>query len=180
VGKARNPGWLTTESIYRFFGDHTLHSLRGAYRRQLEEMAALGQWETGWRDSIKAMILLGSDKFIQKMLGVLKGDRREQTGLPLKERLSVDWGYIIEAITKVWGQQWDALAASRGNGALPAAFFLGQRYAGLRLKEMGELAGGFEYPAVNAAIARFEKSLKIDRDLQKKFKKVAKQLKIEI
>jgi hypothetical protein len=143
-------------------------------------MAAFGQWETGWRDSIKATILLGSDKFIRKMLGVFKGDRREQTGLPLKERLSVDWGYIIEAITKVWGQQWDALAASRGNGALPAAFFLGQRYAGLRLKEMGELAGGFEYPAVNAAIARFEKSLKIDRDLQKKFKKVAKQLKIEI
>ncbi len=51
VGKARNPGWLTTESIYRFFGDHTRNSLRGAYRRQLEEMAALGQWETGWRDS---------------------------------------------------------------------------------------------------------------------------------
>jgi len=124
VGKARNPDWLTTESIYRFFGDHTLHSLRRAHRRQLEELAALGQWETGWRDSIKATILLGSDKFIQKMLGVLKGDRREQTGLRLKERLSVDWGDIIEAITKVWGQQWDALAASRGNGALPAAFFL--------------------------------------------------------
>src|SRR5258708_36560517 len=50
VGKARNPGWLTTESIYRFFGDHTLHSLRGAYRQQLEQMPALGQWETDWRD----------------------------------------------------------------------------------------------------------------------------------
>jgi putative transposase len=180
VGRVRNPGWLTTESIYRFFGDHTLHSLRGAYRRQLEEMAALGQWETDWQDSIKATILLGSDKFIQKMLGVLKGDRREQTGLRLKERLSVDWGNIIEAITDVWGQPWDALANSRGNGALPAAFFLGQRYGGLRLKEMGELAGGFEYPAVNAAIARFERRLKIDRDLQKKFKQVAKKLKIEI
>jgi hypothetical protein len=24
VGKARNPGWLTTDSIYRFFGDHIL------------------------------------------------------------------------------------------------------------------------------------------------------------
>jgi hypothetical protein len=123
---------------------------------------------------------LGSDKFIQKMLGVLKGDRREQTGLRLKERLSVDWGDIIEAITEVWGQQWDALANSRGNGALPTAFFLGQRYAGLRLKEMGELAGRVEYPAVNAAIARFERRLKSDRDLQKKFKKVAKRLKIEI
>jgi hypothetical protein len=87
---------------------------------------------------------------------------------------------IIEAITEVWSQQWDALANSRGNGALPTAFFLGQRYADLRLKEMGELAGGFEYPAVNAAISRFERRLKIDRDLQKKLKKIAKKLKIEI
>jgi len=63
---------------------------------------------------------------------------------------------------------------------LPAAFFLGQRYAGLRLKEMGQLAGGFEYPAVNAAIARFEKRLKIDRELQKKIKKVAKESNIEV
>ena len=68
----------------------------------------------------------------------------------------------------VWGQQWDVLATARGNGALPTAFFLGQRYAGLRLKEMGELARDFEYPAVNAAITRFERRLKIDRDLQKK------------
>jgi hypothetical protein len=41
-------------------------------------------------------------------------------------------------------------------------------------------AGGFQYPAVNAAIARFERRLKIDPDLQKKLKKIAKQLKIEI
>ena len=180
VGMARKPNWLTTESIYRFFGDHTLHSLRGAYRRQLEEMAALGKWETDWQDSIKATILLGSDKFIQKMLGVSKGDRREQTGLRLKERLSANWGNIIEAIAEAWDQEWDTLATSRGNGALPAAFFLGQRYAGLRLKEMGELAGGFEYPAVNAAIARFERRLKSDRDLQTKLKRAARKLKIEI
>jgi AmiR/NasT family two-component response regulator len=45
---------------------------------------------------------------------------------------------------------------------------------------MGELAGGFEYPALNAAIARFEKRLKIDRELQKKIKHVADQLNIEI
>ena len=71
VGRVRNPGWLTTESIYRFFGEHTLHSLRGAYRRQLEEMAELGQLETDWRASIKATVLLGSREFIQKMLGML-------------------------------------------------------------------------------------------------------------
>jgi hypothetical protein len=44
---------------------------------------------------------------------------------------------------------------------------------------MGELAGGLEYPAVHAAIARFQKRLKIDRELQQKLKKVAKTLRIE-
>ena len=180
VGRIRNPGWLTTESIYRFFGDHTLHSLRGAYRRQLEEMAALGQLETDWRASIKATVLLGSDKFIQKMLGVLKGDRREQTGLRSKERLSLDWPKITNAIREIWGQDWETLTAARGSGALAAAFFLGQRYAGLRLGEMGEIAGGLEYPAVHTAIARFQTRLKIDRELQQKLKKVAKTLRIEI
>ena len=83
------------------------------------------------------------------------------------------------SLENVWAQGWDALATARGNGALPAAFLIGQKYAGLRLKEMGQLAGGLEYPAVNAAIARFEKRLKIDRELQKKIKKVAKELNIE-
>jgi putative transposase len=180
AGRAGNPGWLTTGSIYRFFGGHTLHSLRGAYRRQVEEMAALGQLETDWRASIKATVLLGSDKFIQKMLGALKGDRREQTGLRAKERLSLDWPKITNAIREVWGEEWDTLTAARGNGALAAAFFLGQRYAGLRLGEMGELGGGLNYPAVNAAIVRFEKRLKIDQELRKKLKKAAKTLRIEI
>jgi hypothetical protein len=45
-----------------------------------DKMAALGRLETDWRASIKATVLMGSDKFIQKMLGILKGDRREQTG----------------------------------------------------------------------------------------------------
>jgi len=104
AGKARNPGWLTTNSIYRFFTDDTVPGLQRAYRRRLEEMAALGQWRTDWRDSIKATILLGQDKFIKKMLGILEGDRREQTGLRLKERLSVERGNIVQAITEVWGQ----------------------------------------------------------------------------
>jgi putative transposase len=180
VGRAPNPEWLTTGSIYRFFGDHTPHSLRGAYRRQLEERAALGQLETDWRPAIKATVLLGSDTFIEKMLGVLKGDRREQTGLRAKERLSLDWPKITNAIREIWGQDWDTLAAARGSGAVSAAFFLGQRYAGLRLREMGELAGGLEYPAVNAAIVRFEKRLRIDPELRKKLKKAAKTLRIEI
>jgi hypothetical protein len=52
-------------------------------------MAALGQLETDWRASIKATVLLGSDKFIQKMLEILKGNRREQTGLRLERTIEL-------------------------------------------------------------------------------------------
>jgi hypothetical protein len=88
----------------------------------------------------------------------------------------LDWPKITKAIREIWEGDWETLAAARGNGALAAAFFLGPRHAGLRLREMGELAGGLEYPAVYAAIARFQKRLKIDRELQQKLKKVAKTL----
>jgi hypothetical protein len=47
-------------------------------------------------------------------------------------------------------------------------------------RHLAATAGGFEYPAVHAAIARFETRLNSDRDLQKKFKKIARKLKIEI
>ena len=32
----------------------------------------------------------------------LKGDRREQTGMREKERLSLEWSRIVAAIAKVW------------------------------------------------------------------------------
>jgi hypothetical protein len=78
------------------------------------------------------------------------------------------------------GHDWETLTAARGNGALATAFFLGQRYAGLGLREIGEVAAGLEYSAVHAAITRFQKRLKIDQELQQKLKKVAKILRIEI
>lgn len=177
VGKIPNPGWMTTDSIYEFFGDHTLHSLRGAYRRQLEEMAALGRWETDWKERISATVLFGSEVFVQKMIKRLKGKRNEQTGLRQLERRSLDWPTICGAVSAVWKEDWDELSIVRGNGARPAAWYLARNFAGMRLTELGQAAGGVAYPAVSAAIGRFEKRLKVDRDLQKKLKAVRAMLK---
>jgi hypothetical protein len=76
----------------------------------LKEMAALGQWETDWRGSVKATILLGSERLIERMLGVLSGNRREQTGLREKERLSLNWSKRIR-------EHQDRVIAERLNGA---------------------------------------------------------------
>jgi putative transposase len=178
VGKARNPGWITVDSIYRFFGNHTLNSLRGAYRRQLEEMAALGQWETDWKEAVAASMLLGSESFIRETTMLLKGQRNEQTGLREAERHRIDWSTICAAVSEVWKGDWNELSTARGNGALPAAWYLARNFSAMRLSELGRAGGDVTYPAVSAAISRFEKRLKIDRELQRKLKATRVLLKI--
>ncbi len=178
TGKIRNPGWITTAAIHQFFGDHTLQSLRGAYRRQLEEMAALGRWETAWKNQIRATVLLGSALFIRQMSGRLTGKRNEHLGLRQLERAKLDWPAICAAVASVWREDWDEISTTRGNGALAAAWYLGRNFGGMRLGEMGNASGGVAYPAVSAALKRFEKRLRIDRELQKKMRIVRTMLKV--
>jgi len=178
VGKTKNPGWLTTDSIYAFFDNHTLRGLRSAYQRQLQEMAALGDWEIGWRDRVSASVLFGSEAFVRQTIKLFKGNRHEQVGLRQSERLGPDWQTICAAVSGVWKRDWEELVTSRGDGALPAAWYLARNFAGMRLAELGHAAGGVAYPAVSTSIKRFEKRLLVDRDLQIKLKAVRKMLKI--
>lgn len=54
---------------------------RKRYQRELEEAAGLGELETDWKGELSATLLLGSNEFVVRMKKLLKGDRREQTGL---------------------------------------------------------------------------------------------------
>jgi len=180
VGKVKKPDWLSTESIRQLYGSGPVQSFRSAYRRQLEEMAGLGKWEESWKGSIKASVLHGTEKFVAGMLKELKGDRREQTGMRDKERLGLEWSRIVAAIEQVWKAPWDEVSRQRGNGAVGLAYYLGQRHAGMTLRELGKYMGGVEYPAVSVAIARFQNRLKTERSLQRRVKQIEKLLKVEI
>lgn len=178
VGKVRDPGWITLASIYRFFGDHTLNSLRGAYRRQLEEMASLGQWETAWKEAVAVSALLGPEKFVRENLSLLQGHSNGQTGVRQGESHRIDWPTICSAVSEVWKGDWNELSAARGNGALPAAWYLARNFSPMHLSELSRLAGIVTSRAVSAAISRFEKRLKIDGELQRKLKATQVLLKI--
>jgi hypothetical protein len=43
VGTVKKPEWLSIDFIHELFGLEPLQSFRATYRRQLEEMAALGK-----------------------------------------------------------------------------------------------------------------------------------------
>jgi hypothetical protein len=55
-------------------------------------------------------------------------------------------------------------------GALAAALYFGRNYSDRTLRELGQLAGGMQYPAVTMAIRRFGKRLESDKNLAKKVK----------
>ena len=59
------------------------------------------------------------------------------------------------------------------------AYYLGQRHAGMTLRELGKYLGEVEYPAVSVAIARFQNRLKTERSLQRRVKQIEKLLKVE-
>src|SRR5262249_28999054 len=115
-GKVKKPDWLSTESIRQLFGCGPVQSFRSAYRRHLEETAGLGKCEEAWKESIKAAVLHGTEEFVAGILKELKGDRREQTGMREKERLSLEWSRIVAAIAKVWKAPWEEVSRQRGNG----------------------------------------------------------------
>lgn len=115
-------------------------------------MAALAKSEESWKESVKASVLHGPEKFVTAMLAELKGDRRA----------------------------WELLSAQRANGVAGLAYYPGQRHAGITLRKLGRYLGKVEYPAVSVAITGFEKRLKTNRSLQKRLKQVIKLLNVEI
>ena len=94
--------------------------------------------------------------------------------------MGLEWPKIIGTIATVWKEPWEAISVQRGNGALGLAYYLGQRHAGITLRELGRYVGEVQYPAVSLAIARFEKRLKTDRSLEKGLKQVIKLLNVEM
>lgn len=171
-GKQKAPGWITTGTILELLDRKGRGAQAAIYRRELEEAAAAGLWETDWKTDLKAMLLLGSEKFVDRVKGLLRGDRREQTGLRKASRDALSWGEITAAVSKLWGEDWETLRSGYGSGALPAALYLGRNYSDKTLRELGELAGGMQYPAVTMAVRRFTERLKTDATLARKIKRL--------
>jgi putative transposase len=175
-GKQKVPGWLTTDTVLGLLDPRASVS---RYRRELEERASAGEPGTDWKTELKASLLLGSKEFVEQMRSWLKGDWREQTAIRQVSLGRLAWPEITAAVSEQWGQDWEALREGHGNGAVAAALYLGRHYSDRTLRELGELAGGMQYPAVTMAIRRFAKQLETDKALANTIKLLKKMLYIK-
>lgn len=176
-GAAKAPEWLKTDIVLDLVNGRGGAGTKVAvYRRELEQAAAVGEPSSDWKEELKATLLLGSSEFVERMKKLLQGDRREQTGIRRALAGTVSWETITSAVSKVWGQDWELLRAGYGNGALAAALYLARNHSDKTLRELGELAGGMQYPAVTMAIRRLATRLESDKNLAKKIKRLNRML----
>jgi hypothetical protein len=176
-GKAKAPEWLTTEIVLALVSGRGSAAAKAAlYRRELEQAAAVDELGNDWTSELKATFLLGGAGFVERMKKLLEGDHREQTGIRKAKQGSLSWETITFHVSKVWGQDWELLRAGHGNGGLGAALYFARNHSDRTLRELGQLAGGMQYPAVTMAIRRFGKRLESDKALAKKVKRLSKLL----
>jgi REP-associated tyrosine transposase len=176
-GEAKTPDWLRTDSVLDLVcGREGAGAKMAAYRRELEQAAAVNELGSDWKSELEATLLLGPREFVERMKKLLEGDHREQTGIRKAKEGNLNWETITSAISEVWGQDWEVLRAGYGTGALAAALYFGRNYSDRTLRELGQLAGGMQYPAVTMAIRRFGRRLESDKGLAKKIKRLNKLL----
>jgi hypothetical protein len=99
---------------------------------------------------------------------VEKGNRREQTGLRNIRTGRLAWQQIVEAGSEVWNQDGQTLSTAQSKGARSVVLYIARHHSDCTLRELGQLAGNMEYPAVTMAIRRLEQRLKFDKDLSKR------------
>jgi chromosomal replication initiation ATPase DnaA len=113
--------------------------------------------------------LVGSQDFVERMSQLLKGNRREQTGLRNIRAGRLAWRQIVEAVSAVLNQDGQTLSTAQSKGARSVALYIARHHSDWTLRELGQLAGNMEYPAVTMAIRRLEQRLKFDKELLRCF-----------
>jgi putative transposase len=170
------PKWFETHAILDYFGPGSQSRQQRAFRQQLQRAAALGEWESDWKQQIKYTVLLGSEEFVDRARRLLRGDPQQQTGLRQAARVKLNWEAIEGAVAVVWGQSWETLSRARGVGARETVWFLARTQGRLTLKELGQRAGGLHHNAVSIGLRRFQERLQKDRRLKRRLNQVQKVL----
>jgi hypothetical protein len=163
IGAGRTPPWLECETVLLLQGGGR-GERRERYRRYTEETVREGLCESPWQ-RLEAGVALGSGRFVQRIGKQLCGDRREQPGLrrlqgapPLEK--------VIAVVERVRGERWSSFRDRYGDWGRDLVLYLGRKRSGMKLRELGQAAGGIDYVSVSMAVKRFAGRVEKDRNLR--------------
>jgi putative transposase len=166
------PRWLCVE-VLRGRASHSGRGGKRAYRAYVEEAIRDGIEESPWQQ-VEAQLVLGGVSLKEKVKGLLKGEAREQSGMRQWKRR--EFAEVIEVVSRLKEEAWTDYRDRHGDWGRDLALWLGRIHCHLRLRELGELAGGLDYATVSAAANRWAKRIAQDRKLAKLTAKAVKLL----
>ena len=172
AGRA-SPPWLHCESVLELLGSGK-GDRRAAYCEYVESAIREGMPERPW-DKLVEQAALGGAAFIRRLQSQWRGEAREIPGLKRLKGLPT-WETAVRVVEQLRGAPWGTFRDSHGDWGRDLALYLGQRRCGLRLKELGKLAGGLDYGAVSVAIRRLEQRAKAEKSVRKLLERANHQL----
>ena len=174
AGYGRQLDWVWRTPLERLCGGTNEQERRQALRDYTEAPLRQGATESPW-DRLVGGLVLGSEAFARSLRAGVRGSRREQPQLKRLEQ-TVTWEQIVGALERLKGQKWEEFAGRHGDWGRDAALWLGRRHSGLRLGELGRLAGHLDYAVVSQAVRRFGLRLKKEAKLRASMAKIEAQM----
>ena len=172
IGKEKECKWVEHSWILSNFGKDG-KTARRKYREYVEE--SFNKDMENPAKNLYGQIILGSDKFIEKIREMFKGKTISKEITERKRLLkNPSPEDIIEKVVEVFGVDRNLINEKniRGNAARKAAIYFVQRYCDLRNEETGRLFGEIHCSAVSKVSARFKEELANNKELAKLARKV--------
>ena len=173
IGAVPAPPWLHCERVLELLGSGK-GERRAAYREHVESAIREGLPERPW-DNLVERVALGPAAFTRSLRQQWRGQPREVPGLKRLRGLP-SWDAAIEVVQELRGMRWRQFRDVYGDWGRDLALYLGQRRCGLRLKQLGQLAGGLDYSAVSVAIRRLEERARTEKSVRKLLERANQQL----
>lgn len=164
------PEWLDT-SVLRGMAPSA-----AAYRKLVETRLLNGQDE-GFLSRMKDRLALGGAAFVERIRELHDGGPDYEGLRELHHRRS--WSDVVAAVEQVKGTRWDEFAGVRGDWGRAVCYYLARKYTGMTLVQIGQAAGGVNYPAVSQMVKRLERRLPDDQSLQAHLSRADRMLKIQ-
>jgi len=176
VGQERVPVWLKCAELRMAVGGRNdpVAVQQAGYQDFVERVVREGVLPSPWA-RLEAQVLLGSAEFVARLRKMAGGNLKEQPALR-HLRARPQWADIRAAIEQVRGESWEDFRDRHGDWGRDAALYLARQRAGLKLRELGDLAGGIDYRSVGSAVRGFKRRLARDRQLAEKIKEAETKL----
>lgn len=164
IGLEKAPPWLCVGELRGLLGGPRSKAAQ-SYRGYVEEAISDGLMESPL-EQVEAQLVLGGAALLSRARGLLgQNPRREQPGARALRRRA--FGDAIAAVSELKGESWQSFRDRHGDWGRDLTLWLGRMHCGLKLRELGALAGGLDYATVSVAIRRWAERAATDKKLMK-------------